>query len=76
MHNKLYTVNKQSMTSWIFFLFFFSICLHEFFVLFLKLNLQNDFRNMKALFKPGMLNVNYGTMAQKHKINQVKWFAL
>lgn len=28
------------------------------------------------LFKPGMLNVNYGTMAQKHKINQVKWFAL
>lgn len=43
---------------------------------FFKLNLQNDFRNMKALFKPGMLNVNYGTMAQKHKINQVKWFAL
>lgn len=31
---------------------------------------------MKALFKPGMLNVNYGTMAQKHKINQIKWFAL
>lgn len=43
---------------------------------FFKLNLQNDFRNMKALFKPGMLNINYGTMAQKHKINQVKWFAL
>lgn len=56
-------------------LFFFSICLHEF-SSFFKSNLQNDFRNMKALFKPGMLNVNYGTMAQKHKINQVKWFAL